>query len=442
VKLLTADGTYSPSHKATANWWDTSSSSSITPRTVQLAARPGGVLQYATFLAILRQNPWVWACVQKLSTGMARLPLKVYRLNPDGSRERARSDTPGGPPGANGLDRLLRTPGVGIAGSTLRRKTVADQLVHGNALWRVSRDPGTLAINGLRHYRWRDVYPLLNRDESEVLMWRVMQDGQLLSLTPEEVIHFGSGSNPDGPLGISPLEPLARELGIFDAVERQLLSFFANQARPSGVLNLKGASPEAIKLVRDQVQEMYASPENSGRILTSTGDFTPISSAPAQAQVIEVMRITREAACAVYDVAPPIIGDLSQGVKSNVQEMREQYHRDALGPKAGEFEAELEAQLLPLAGSLWAGLFVEHDFAEVLRPTPLDEAEALNKAWELTLDEKRRIRNMPALNMPGLSDVPMVPAGVYALGTTPTPAPAPAPPAAPRKPKPADDEDV
>lgn len=413
MKLLTADGRYADTTTKAGLYYDAHSlPPAIGGGHVELAALPGGIVQYATFSAIYRHNPWVNAVVTKIARSLATLPLHVYAVDGAGDRERVRPAAAG----RGALPRLLREPQPRNSGVRMRMAWITDALVHGTGLMVIRRDPASAVITGLEHILWRDVVPDLTLDGRQVLSWRIRRGPGLWdTFAPEDVVALDLAPDTDGPLGLSPLEPLARDLGIMDAVARQLFAFFKNQARPSGVLTMEGARPDVIADAREQVDKMYASPENAGKVLVTSGRFGAMTATPDQAKVIEVLRITREAACAVYDVPPPVIGDLSQGVKSNVQEMREQFYRDSIGPRAVEVEAALACQLLPSALA-WQELFVEHEMRGVLRPTPKEEAEALSMSHEMTIDEKRAVRNLPALRMPGFSDVPMVPAGVLPLG--------------------------
>jgi HK97 family phage portal protein len=418
MKLLTAAGDYTDTAKA--SWplagLDTPRPVSQAWNSVSLVPLPGGILQTATYSAIFRQNPWVWACVMKLARGLMRLPLKTYVFGADGERERVRGNTPGGPNGANQLDRLLKRPNTDLSGGSMRFATAIDELIYGNALWTIELDESR-RVSALWHAPWRRV-TVVPGENVPVLKYTVSGTrGKSRDYAPEEVIHFGRGSDPDSPIGISPLEPLARDLGIMDAVARQILAFFGNQARPSGNLKVDGKpSDEVMRFMREQILEMYGAPENAGKVLVTTGDFQPTSTTPEHAKVIEVTKVSREAACAVYDVPPPVIGILEYGVKANVQEMREQFYRDSLGPRASAHEEDLASQLIPRQSS-WSRAFVEFDMGEVLRPTPKDEAETLARSDWLTVDEKRQVKNLPPLNLPGYSDRPLVPAGVLPLGS-------------------------
>lgn len=424
MKLLTAQGTYQDVAKASG--WPLAGLQSPTPLTqswnsIRLVPELNGVVKTASYAAIYKGNPWVYALVQVLARTLARMPLKVYELDSEGNRQRVRSDvvhdrrlTP-----AEQLDHVLRKPNPGQSPFTLRYATLIDRFVYGNALWTKQRDHDGRVV-GLWRAPWRRV-TVFPGQSVPVLKYRVSGDLGDKDYSPDDVVHFGAGSDPDSPIGLSPLEPLAKAIGIEDAIWRQLLAFFANAARPSGNLKLEGANKETLQYVNELVKELYSGPENAGKIIATSGSFEAISADPQHSAVIEILKITREEACAVYNVPPPVIGILDRAIMSNVRELREQHIRDGVGPHAAEHEGDLMSQLLPSQQG-WDGLFVEFDLAEQLRPDLETRAKVYQQTRHFqTIDEQRRLENMPPLNLPGWSDVPWAKAGEAPLGRLPAP---------------------
>src|SRR5690606_15663626 len=134
-------------------------------------------------------------------------------------------------------------------------------------------------------------------------------------------------------------------LALHEALQRHLVNFFANSARPSANIKLQpGASKDTIELIRQQVREMYAAPENAGKVMVTTGDFQPITAQADQAQIIELVKLSREEIAAAFRIPPPVLGILDRAIMSNVRELREHYIRDAVGPWASFIEDDLQAQ--------------------------------------------------------------------------------------------------
>jgi len=147
---------------------------------------------------------------------------------------------------------------------------------------------------------------------------------------------------------------------------RHLVAFFGNSARPSGFIGLdKDLNKARAEEIRGVLKDLYASPENAGKVIAMAGaTWQEMGKAPDQSAIVELVKLSREEIAAAYSVPPPVLGILDQAIKSNVKELREQFGRDALGPWASDVEGEFAAQLLPQQPS-WAGLTTRFDLAEL-----------------------------------------------------------------------------
>lgn len=395
-----------------------------------------GVRQWATYRMVYRTNPWVFASVQMLSKGIARLPLHTFSTDSKGHYVRERGDLPnslGRPTGPQQLDKMLRNGFSGLSRNAMFGSTMNDRLVCGNGLWRILRDTYG-APNAFRRIPWRDMIQVIPDEYGMPLVyvyrtWNGIGYGPIERVPASDVIHFGQGSDPEGLYGMSPLESCRHTLALHDALVRHLIAFFSNSARPSGFVSIdKDLNADRAEEIRAFLRDLYTSPENAGKVIAAAGvTWQEMGKAPDQAAIVELIKLSREEIAAAYSVPPPVLGILDQAIKSNVKELREQFGRDALGPWASDFEGEFAAQLLPQQPS-WSTLTVRFDLAELLRPDL--EALALvaqRVAPYVTLDELRtRYFGLEPLNMPGLSDVPW-----SARGTAPITAAVPVEPTTP-----------
>lgn len=369
----------------------------------------------ATYRQIYLTNPWVWGAVNAIARGVSRNPLHVFELDRAAQKTRVRSDVPGRPanPAGADLDALLR-------GSVDRRSsrarwlaTARDRLVYGNALWEIVESLGGGLPRQLVQLPWRDV--IVHDDTGELEYEIVQRFGRSRRLRADSVVHFGLGADAESPVEVSPLESCRYTLALHEAVVRHLISYFANSARTSGHLKVDRLTPERAKEIRDMIAELYASPENAGRVMVTSGEWQSTSDSPDHSQVVELVRLSREEIAATYGVPPPVVGILEQAIKSNVKELREQFLRDGIGIWAGDFESELQAQLIDPRPQ-WAGLFAEFQLAEALRP----DLEARSSVYQrlqpyFTVDEIRGFENMRPLDMPGVTDVPWVASGAMPM---------------------------
>jgi HK97 family phage portal protein len=378
-------------------------------------AQSMGVRRWATYRSVYQTNPWVWASVQMLSKGIARLPLHTFSTDANGHFVRERGDvtSAGRPSGPQQLDKLLRNGFSGLSRNAMFGGTMIDRLVYGNALWMIQRDTFG-SPNGFKRIRWRDMLRVIPDADGMPLAyewrpWNGYSYGPVTTVVARDVIHFGSGSDPEGLYGLSPLESCRHTLALHDALVRHLVAFFSNSARPSGFVSIdKDINKSRSDEIRQLLIDLYASPENAGKIIAASGaTWQEMGKAPDQSAIVELVKLSREEIAAAYAVPPPVLGILDQAIKSNVKELREQFGRDSLGPWASDFEGEFAAQLLPQQPS-WSGLSVRFDMGELLRPDLEALALVIQRVSpQMTLDEIRtRYLGLEPLNMSGLSDVP------------------------------------
>lgn len=384
-----------------------------------------GVERWATYRAIYLTNPWAYVPIQMLARSVGRLPIHTYALDAQANKQRVRYDvaTPGPPSAAQRLDKLLQRPGGRMSRNALFAGTMIDRLVYGNALWRLGDIQFGLP-SSITRIRWRDMLRVTPAADGSALgyvyrPWNGVNYGPVETIDPTEVVHFGLGSDPEGVYGISPLEACRHTIALHEALVRHLIAYFQNSARPSGVFKVDELTDEVIEQTRRMLVALHTTPENAGKILATSGEWQEIGHSPDHSSIVELIRLSREELLAIYGVPPPVAGVLEQAIKSNVKELREQYGREAVGPWASDFESELMAQLV-LPQPAWAGLFSEFQMAEMLRPDL--EARALvyqRMQAYYTIDEIRGFENKPPLNLPGVSDVPLIPKGVAPGGVDP-----------------------
>lgn len=419
MQVLTSDGAVRDGRREHAFPFSGTVSSSWSDSSIPLL----GLDAQASYNALYKSNPWVFAGVRAIAIGMSRNKLGVYRREANGDRLRIRYDGPGNDIGGKDLDRLLNGP-VRRQGSAKRmRRTVVDYLVRGNALWEETSD-------GLVLIPWRRVSPILSAD-NEILGWDITSSkpGGHRQLPPENVVHFSGGDDPDSELGVSVLASLRYTLQLFEALQRHMVKFFENSARPSGNLKVdKLQDQEKLAWMQEQFRQLYTSPENAGKVIITTGDFQPITAGADQSQLIELVKLSREEIASVLRIPMPVLGVLDNAIKSNVRELRVQMTRDTLGGYSSSFEDEIMAQVVDPSVA-YEGLFTEWDFDDQLRP----DFEALATAFvqmekTMTTNERRAMLNKPALDFPEADTVATTPGSAYMGIAAPEPPAAATPP--------------
>lgn len=358
----------------------------------------------ATFESMYRNQPWVYAVVNKRVSAVARMPLKCYVVSDDDSRQRVANHP---------VSRLLRRPAPRLTEWMLKAHLMRSLDVHGDALLLKTREagPGT-PVTELYPIPFNNVTVI--SDDSGPIEYRIRIGNVDYPVGPEEVVHVAL------PEGISPLQPLARTLALEDAAQTWQGQSLRNGVTPRGAFTTdQRLADNVIPRLREELEKMYAGPENAGKfgIFDNGLKFQAMGQSAVDAELIEQRKLSREEVCAAYDVPPPLVGIYERATYSNMVEARRALF-DSIASRLALIEETLNAQLVADVPA-WDGLFIEFDTRELLRLDP--EAQARTDLMEqqssgTSINERRRIRNLPPIDDP-IADAVMVPVNMVPIGS-------------------------
>lgn len=385
----------------------TSSETQRGPSAGAIPLNRGGYV--VTYDAMFRSQPWVYSVVTKLIWGASRLPLQAFTYDDDGdSRARDR---------ASGLAVLLRKPRPRTSQMKWKQAVWYDALVHGKHLTMKYRKAGAgSAPTELWPVPWSMVQPV--SDASGVIGFNVVIEGRSYSIGLADCLYF------ELPGGVSPLDPLARTLALEDAAIEYQGSSLEHGVTPRGAfVSDKKFDDRTLPRLRAELAKLYAGPENGGKfgLFDQNLRWEQMGQSAVDAELIAQRKLSREEVCSVYDMSPPLVGILDRATFNNVELLHTMLYVDSLGPKVELFESEVQAQIVDDEPS-WDGLFVEHNMAAVLKPDPEKQARTSlmeQQSSTTTIDERRRLRNLPALKVPGVTDTVLVPVNMTPAGSEP-----------------------
>lgn len=363
------------------------------------------LISYST---IYETQPVVAAAVNKLTRQGSTLPLKVYRRNANGDKERVTSGS---------LVDLLSSPLPRRGPVHLKQWVLMPLLTHGNAILAKYREEPDGPPTALLPVDWTCVEAYAPQG-GYVEWWATTQTGQQRWLRAEDTIHF-AWESPNGEIGVSPLKQLTTTIQIEDAGQRYQRAMFKNSARPTGAIevpepaNGKPLPPEIRAEMRADIDRLFSGIENAGRpvLLQGGAAWKAMSHTAHEAQLIAQRKLNREEIAMVYDLPGPLIGDLEHGTYSNVTELNKQLYKSVLRPWLTLKEETIQAQLIDPEPE-WEGLFVEFDMGEVLRGSKVEEIAAAASSFTnglMTLNEVRSVLNLPRVDIPA-ADQPHIPA--------------------------------
>ena len=356
---------------------------------------------YWTDFAALRSGPVnpataqsvsaVFACVSSIAETIASLPLILYRRNGD-DRERA-SDHP--------LYRVLHEQAnEQQTALEFREWMQACVLLRGNAYARI--------VTG-----WdgqvRQLIPL-SPDRVQVLDVAgklaydyTTKDGKVTRLLAGEVLHLRHRAGDDGVMGVSPITA-AREVVQLAMAERDHgNASFSNAARLSGVLTAPGVlKPEQREALKTSWASQYSGVSNAGKtpVLENGMTFSAVAMTNEDSEWLASRQFSVEEVARLFRVPPTVIGDLRHGNYSNSVEMARQFVTLTLRRHLVMWEQAISHKLLTDAGRRI--YFAEHSVEGLLRGDAVNRADFYDKGiasgW-LTIDEARKLENLPAIKV-------------------------------------------
>lgn len=330
-----------------------------------------GLNKSLSYDLLYRTQPWVFAAVNKLSRGIARLPWYGYDSPEATAAHLLPEDDP--------LSELLARPFPRGSGFKLREHQVASLVLYGNSIAIKERPGPGRPPFALWPIPFRYVEPI--QGSSRPIDGYVVTVGTVRRFfTPEDVIHCQWWS-PDG-LGISPLEPLRVTLALEDAAQRYSVSSFANGARPSGAVSTEQAMPKpAREELRTEIETMHAGMDNAFRIalLTHGLKWEPFAHSAQEAELINLRKLTREEVCGVLDIPPPALHILDRATFSNIDEQHRMLYQDSYGPYLTNIEETMAVEMIETD---FPGKAMAFDMDEMLRGDPEKRSQSQQRRFQ------------------------------------------------------------
>jgi HK97 family phage portal protein len=281
---------------------------------------------------------------------------------------------------------------------------------------------------------WRTIRPVKATPSAlSIAGWDIFDDmgRKERQVSANEAVHAAWWS-PLGPEGVSPLRQLGTTLRIEDAATRYQQAQFRNGARPPSAITAtvefltldEEARDALLAQLREDVHAIYGGPDNQGKpaLLPPGLDWKPVGHTSREAELIEQRYLDREEVAAVYQIPPPLLGDLRRATFSNIVELRQVAYTDGLGPPLVVIEQVLTAVYQELSRE--RDVYVEFDFAGVLRGDFLKEVNALRLAVGsglMTPNEGRSVMNRPRSDEPRADQLWMPWNNVQPMGEGPPP---------------------
>lgn len=319
----------------------------------------------------------VLSCVGAISSAMASLPAFVYRSLPRG-RE-IDEEHP--------VARLITSgPNQHQTWADWIEWTLASALLRGNALSAIATD-GRGAITALRPIPWefvnvqllstgRLVYDVV---EADALYGGTSRPRRLLQ---DEVLHLRDRSD-DGLVGRSRLQRAASVVATGLSMQEFANALYRNGVNPSGALEIEGRLDETQRaLLAKHFRESFGGSSKAAKalVLDQGMKWHQISISPEDAEFLASRRFTVEELARLFNVPPPMAGDLSHGSFANVETLLRFFATGTLTPWVKKLESEFSRSVFGAASRSTHKL--ELDLSGLLRGDPAQRWAA----WKIAVD--------------------------------------------------------
>lgn len=277
----------------------------------------------------------VFACVRVIAEDIASLPLPLYKRLPRGKDKAV--DHP--------LYYLIHdSPNEEMTAFAFKEAMMTNLLLWGNAYAQIIRN---------KHGQILSLHPLLSsrmtvtKNQSGERIYTYTNDkGEMFTLKREQILHIG-GIGFDGITGLSPIAVAREAIGLAKATEVYGNKFFANGARPGGVLEHPGTLKDPTK-VRESWDAVYKGAQNSHKIavLEEGMKYHEIGMPQKDAQFLETRQFQLNEICRIFRVPPHLVGDLTRSTFSNIEHQSIDYVVHTLRPWLVRWEQAINLCLL------------------------------------------------------------------------------------------------
>jgi len=308
----------------------------------------------------------VLACVGAISSAMASLPAYVYRRLEKGREIDERHP----------LARLIAVgPNQHQSWADFIEWIMASVLLRGNALAEIVTDTRGAVVE-LRPIPWEWVTVQLLANGR--LVYDIVETSPLYGanigrprrLLQDEVFHLRDRSD-DGLIGRSRLQRAAAVVQAGLGIQDYAGALYGNGAFPSGAIETDiKLQPDQREQLAQKFRENFQGSKQAAKVLVldQALKWKSISMSPEDAEFLASRRFTVEELARLFNVPPPMAGDLSHGTFANVETLVRFFATNTLTPWVRKIESEFTRSVFSEASRMSHRL--ELDLSGLLRGDP------------------------------------------------------------------------
>lgn len=338
-----------------------------------------------SYSTALRYSPW-WRGVNLISRDVAKLPLAVYKRQGEGKdKDQSHPAYP----------LLRRKSNPDLTAFTFIQTLTANAMSCGNGYSYIVRDGSGRPTE----LRWMDPASTFPARENGNMLYITLINNVYRRLLKENVLHI-HGLGYDGLTGYSVFRLAADSLGLGIGAAKYESKFFANNARPSVMIEVPGVLTEqAIKVMRAQWDAMHAGLDNAHKtgVLTNGAKVNAFSINARDSQLLETREFEIREVANWLGVPPHKLGDTTRTAYASLEQENYSYLVEALDPWLCTWENECNDKLLSEAEKTNETRFVEFNRNALVRASFAERMAGYNTALQggwMSRNEVRAKENM------------------------------------------------
>ena len=364
--------------------------------------------------------PSVYACVKLISQTIARMPWMVLKNDyKTGTAE---------PDKEHPIYGLLNVESnEDMTAHSWRELTISDLCLYGNSYSFIQRNGAGEAVS-LEHLR--PDYMYMQRDAANQPYYqyyagavsdKANEEIKQRRFRPFDILHCLTATGGDGILGLAPIAAMRNLIATELQLEEYVSRFFANSARPSGILTMPGTlSAEAAARLRESWQKQQGGVFNSGRIavLENGLTFNTVSTNMVENQMIDVRKYCRAQIASAFGVPSFKIGATESISYSSQEQGEAAFITSTLANYASIIEQEVNRKLFKRNNG--NDYYTRINFDDLQRGDRASRYNSYNIGLTtglLSINEARALESLPSIGEVG--DTVRVPLNTAAPGVAP-----------------------
>lgn len=349
----------------------------------------------------------VQTSINIISTDIAKLPCGVYQKLENGGFERVTTHP---------LSRLLITPNSYQTRFDFFSQVMISALMRGNAYIFAPTDQRG-QVTGLYVLNPDNTTPLVDQTTGDVF-YSVGSDplipllgsrsqneevlGQRWNIPERFIINHRLGTFKHPLVGVSPLHSAMTSAITGLNIQGNQSEFFANMARPSGVLKTNEILDESvIARLRTQWTNLFSGSNatNFGgtAVLEQGVSWEQMTMTSTDAQMLETLKWSSQDVASAFRVPGFMLGDLNGATYKNASEQARVYLNSCLSSHIENLENRFDTKF----GLEKAGLYMEFDTDQFLRTDPESRINSITKGIQggvYTPNEGRKSEGLPKVD--------------------------------------------